>query len=249
MSYFPERAVTLIAGPCAVESYEQLLAVARLLKSLGLSYMRAGAYKPRTSPDSFQGLGAEGLAIIARVKRETGIKVVSEAVDCASLALMEGVVDVIQIGARNMQNFSLLKKAAHCRVPVLLKRSFGASVHEWLEAGRYLAPAQVIYCERGIKTFEPSQKALLDLGGVKLVREATGASVIVDPSHAPGRSDLVAGLALAAVAAGADGILIEIHPQPASAKSDAAQALTFPEFEALYQKLCAVAVALGKRVY
>ncbi|MGQ9533262.1 MAG: 3-deoxy-7-phosphoheptulonate synthase [Desulfotomaculales bacterium] len=245
------RSVAVIAGPCAVEDYEGLLAVARTVKAAGATILRGGAYKPRTSPYSFQGLGREGLRLLAEVGRAVGLPTVSEVVDERSLEEALTYVDMVQVGARNMQNFTLLRAVGRAGKPVLLKRGLAATVDEWLWAAEYIMAEgnrQVVLCERGIRTFEPATRYTLDLSAVPLVREISHLPVIVDPSHAAGRRQLVAPLARAAVAAGADGLLIEVHHQPERALCDGPQALTPGDFIRLVQELHHIAAALGREV-
>jgi len=245
------RSVAVIAGPCAVEDYEGLLAVARTVKAAGATILRGGAYKPRTSPYSFQGLGREGLRLLAEVGRAVGLPTVSEVVDERSLEEALTYVDMVQVGARNMQNFVLLRAVGRAGKPVLLKRGLAATVDEWLWAAEYIMAEgnrQVVLCERGIRTFEPATRYTLDVSAVPLVRELSHLPVIVDPSHAAGRRQLVAPLARAAVAAGADGLLIEVHHQPERALCDGPQALTPGDFCRLVRELHHIAAALGREV-
>ncbi|HKQ62428.1 MAG TPA: 3-deoxy-7-phosphoheptulonate synthase [Candidatus Polarisedimenticolaceae bacterium] len=232
--------LTLIAGPCAVEGEEQLLGVARRLAEAGADLLRAGVYKPRTSPYEFQGLGRDGVSLLARAREQSGLPVVSEAVDEASLALLEECVDVIQIGARNMQNFALLKAAGRCSRPVFLKRGPAATLEELLLAAEYVLDAgnaRVILCERGIRTFSTHSRYTLDLAVVPLLKRLSHLPVFVDPSHASGRRESVAPLARAAVAAGADGVMVEVHPDPAHARCDGPQSLLPDEFAVLAAEL------------
>ena len=214
----------VVAGPCAVESEEQILSVARILKDAGADALRGGAYKPRSSPYSFQGLGRDGVHLLAKAKEATGLPVVTEAVDEASLEQVLRVADIVQIGARNMQNYALLKRAGRCGRPVLLKRGLSATAEELLLSAEYLLDAgnpEVILCERGIRTFSQHSRYTLDLSIVPALRELSHLPVFVDPSHATGHSERVAPMARAAVAAGADGVLFEVHPAPERALSDA----------------------------
>jgi 3-deoxy-7-phosphoheptulonate synthase len=222
------RDFTLIAGPCAVESEEQTVETARRVKEAGAHMLRGGAFKPRTSPRSFQGLGEEGLRILARAREETGLPVVTEVMDARQIDLVASMADVLQVGSRNMQNFTLLKELGHVDRPVLLKRGMSATLDEWLGAAEYVVGGgndQVILCERGIRTFETCTRNTLDLSVVPVARQRSGLPVIVDPSHATGRADLIRPMSLAAVAAGADGLIVEVHPDPASAASDREQQL------------------------
>ncbi|MCC5848894.1 MAG: 3-deoxy-7-phosphoheptulonate synthase [Verrucomicrobia bacterium] len=223
----------VIAGPCAVESMEQTLSTARSVKSAGATLLRGGAYKPRTSPYDFQGLGREGLKILAEVKAETGLPVVTELVSERDAEAVAEVADVIQIGARNALNYALLTEAAQTGRPVLLKRGLSSTMQEWLLAAEYIAKQgnpNIILCERGIRTYETATRNTLDLSAVAAVKRETGLPVFVDPSHAAGRLDLVLPLARAAVAVGADGLLVEVHPDPEHALSDQAQQMTFDVF-------------------
>ncbi len=223
----------VIAGPCAVESMEQTLSTARFVKQSGATLLRGGAYKPRTSPYDFQGLGRDGLKILADVKAETGLPVVTELVSERDAEAVAEVADVIQIGARNALNYALLTEAAQTGRPVLLKRGLSSTLQEWLLAAEYIAKQgnpNIILCERGIRTYETATRNTLDLSAVAAVKRETGLPVFVDPSHAAGRLDLVLPLARAAVAVGADGLLVEVHPDPEHALSDQAQQMTFDVF-------------------
>lgn len=229
--------LTLIAGPCAVESEAQCLKIAREVKRSGAHLFRGGAFKPRTSPYSFQGLGEEGLKILAKVREVTGMPVVTEALDTETFGLVETFTDVIQIGARNMQSFSLLRRAGQSHKPVLLKRGLAATIDEWLMAAEYVLEAgntQVILCERGVRTFAHHSRNTLDLSAVAVVCKESHLPVIVDPSHAAGRRDQVLPLSRAAVAVGAHGLMVEVHHNPEEALSDGAQSL-YPE---QFDKLC-----------
>lgn len=230
----------IIAGPCAIENYEDMAEYAELLLSLGINYIRGGIYKPRTSPHDFQGLGDEGIEVIKKLKANYPIKVITEVTDASQLPLLVGTVDVLQIGARNMQNFELLKKVGETNLPVLLKRGFGSTIDEWLGAAEYIMQTgnkKVILCERGIKTFEPLLRNTLDLAGAILTKEISKLPVIIDPSHATGNSTLVPPLAKAGIVAGCDGIMVEIHKDPSKALCDAEQALNLDEFKKLVQEI------------
>lgn len=236
----------LIAGPCAVESPEQVTSIARQVSAAGAQLLRGGAFKPRTSPYTFGGLGAEGLELLCRAGRETGLPVVSEITDPRQLPLFREV-DVLQVGARNMQNFELLRELGRQEKPVLLKRSFGATVTELLQAAEYILAGgneRVILCERGIRTFETDSRATLDVAGIAALKEQSHLPVLADPSHAAGRRELVAPLALAAAAAGADGLMIEVHDRPEEALSDGRQALTCGEFARLARRVQALTALL-----
>ena len=225
----------LIAGPCAVESREQTLASARACKAAGASLLRGGAYKPRTSPYAFQGLGKEGLEILAEAREETGLPVVTELMDVRSLPDVLEVADMIQVGARNMQNFDLLREIGRTNTPVLLKRGMSATIEEWLMSAEYIAHQgnlNIVLCERGIRTFETAYRSTLDIQAVPAAKQLTSLPVIVDPSHAAGKRDLILPMARAAVVAGADGLIVEVHPTPEAALCDGPQALHAETFGA-----------------
>lgn len=224
----------VIAGPCAVESMEQTVSTAKAVQAAGATLLRGGAFKPRTSPYDFQGLGLEGLAILAEAKKQTGLPIVTELVSERDVEAVADVADVIQIGARNALNYALLTAAAETGKAILLKRGLSATVQEWLLAAEYIASRgnpNILLCERGIRTYETATRNTLDLTAVAAVKQETGLPVIVDPSHAAGRSELITPLARAGVAVGADGLIVEVHPDPEHARSDQAQQLTFPAFE------------------
>jgi len=236
----PGAGMVVIAGPCSVESRDQLMATARHVSREGARLLRGGAFKPRTSPYSFQGLGAEALRLLAEARAETGMPIVSEVTDPAEVPAFEEQVDLLQVGSRNMHNFVLLQAVGRTRTPVLLKRGFGATIEEWLLAAEYVLAAgnsNVILCERGIRTFEPSTRNTLDLSAIPVLRERTHLPIIVDPSHGTGQRSLVAPMALAAAAVGADGLMVEVHPDPANAKSDGDQSLGFDDFGGLMDEL------------
>lgn len=240
----------IIAGPCAVESAESILASARLVKQLGAHILRGGAFKPRTSPYSFPGLGLEGLRHLALARKETGLPVITEVLDVRDIDRVLEVADILQVGSRNMQNFPLLRELSRLKVPVLLKRGFAATVEEWLLAAEYLMAGgnqQVILCERGIRTFENSTRNTIDLGVVPLIKELSHLPVIVDPSHATGKWQLVRPVAKAAIAAGADGLMIEVHHYPECALSDGKQSLTGANFARLVDEVKAIAHVEGKK--
>jgi len=233
----------VIAGPCAIESREQAFAVAETVSKSGAKFFRGGAFKPRSSPYEFPGLGEEGLKIMAEVREQFGLKIVTEALDVAGVDLVEQYGDIIQIGARNMQNFSLLRRAGRSKLPVLLKRGMAATLDEWLLAAEYVMSEgnyQVILCERGVRTFAQHTRNTLDLAAVPAVRRISHLPVIIDASHAAGKNYMVAPLARAGVAAGADGVLVEVHNDPKSALCDAAQALTLGEYEEMLGELRAI---------
>lgn len=243
--------LTLIAGPCSVESEDQMVAVARAVQAAGATAMRGGAYKPRTSPYSFQGMGAEGLRLLMEAREQTGMPIVTELMSADQLPLFEECVDVIQIGARNMQNFDLLKKVGRSKKPILLKRGLSATIEEWLMSAEYIMAEgnlQVILCERGIRTFETYTRNTLDLSAVLAVKKLSHLPVVVDPSHACGKAWMVERMAMAAIAAGADGLIIEVHNDPKNALCDGAQSITPEDFEALIPKLRAVAQCVGRTV-
>ena len=240
----------VIAGPCAVESEQQLLPLARQLKEAGAELLRGGAYKPRSCPYAFQGIGLEGLQLLAQARRETGLPFVTEAVDEPSLALVEEYADIIQIGARNMQNFELLKRAGRCRKPIFLKRGMSADLDDLLLAAEYVLDAgnpQVILCERGIRTFSRHSRYTLDLAILPQLREKTHLPIFVDPSHAVGLRNSVAPLSRAAVAAGADGVMIEVHSDPDNALCDGPQSLEPQAFARLVGELRTLSRVLAGR--
>ncbi len=242
--------VVVIAGPCSVESRDQLLTTARAVKSAGARLLRGGAYKPRTSPYDFQGLGEEALELLAEARRETGLPVVTEVMSTEDVDTICERADMLQVGARNMQNYALLRHLATVNKPVLLKRGPSATVKEWLLAAEYLLTGgnpNVVLCERGIKTFETETRNTIDLAAVALAKELSHLPVIADPSHGTGRRSLIAPLSKAAIAVGADGLIIEVHPNPERALSDGPQSLDCREFQAMMRELplakCAAAVA------
>jgi 3-deoxy-7-phosphoheptulonate synthase len=239
-----------IAGPCTVESREVLLDAARTVRDAGAQFLRGGAYKPRTSPYSFQGLGEAGLRLLAEAKAETGLPIVTELMDVRDLEPVLEVADVVQLGARNMQNYTLLTEVGRAGIPVLLKRGYSATLEELLMAAEYILKEgneQVMLCERGIRTYEPSYRFTLDLMAVPVLRELTHLPIVIDPSHAAGKRSLVEPLSLAAAAAGADGIIVEVHPSPEEAVCDGPQALYADDFAAYLRKLEAAAELAGKQ--
>jgi 3-deoxy-7-phosphoheptulonate synthase len=245
------RDVVVAAGPCAVEGHDMLLSSARHVRAAGAALLRGGAFKPRTSPYAFQGLGEEGLEILAEVREETGMPIVTEVMDTRQVERVARTADVLQVGARNMQNFPLLAELGQCGKPVLLKRGASARISELLLAAEYIMTNgndRVILCERGIRTFETSTRNTLDIAAIPVLKRETHLPVIVDPSHAGGRADLVLPLALAAIAAGADGLIVEVHPDPGSALSDADQQLTFSAFSELMRNVEVIAAATRRRV-
>jgi len=242
-------AVAVIAGPCTVESREQVLEVAQAVRQAGAVMLRGGAYKPRTSPYAFQGLGVEGLRLLAEARELTGLPVVTEVMDSETLPLILDYADMLQVGARNMQNYPLLKAVGRTMRPVLLKRGFAATVKDLLLAAEYILAEgnpNVVLCERGIRTFDDSARFTLDLGAVPVIKQLSHLPVIVDPSHASGRADRVVPLARAAVAAGADGLIVEVHHSPAFAMCDGEQALTPATFQTMIGQLERIAAAIDR---
>ena len=241
--------VVIIAGPCAVESEAQLLATARAVKAGGAVVLRGGAFKPRTSPYSFRGLEFEGLRLLALARAETGLPVVTEVMDARHLPAVAECADILQVGSRNMQNFTLLEEVGRSGLPVLLKRGMSATLAEYLQAAEYVMAAgnaKVILCERGIRTFETSTRNTLDLNAVPMLHRETHLPVLVDPSHGTGHAWMVPALASAAVAAGADGLLIEVHCDPGAALSDGGNSLTPDRFTAMVRQVAGVAAAVGR---
>jgi 3-deoxy-7-phosphoheptulonate synthase len=241
----------IAAGPCAVESREQLGVIATLLQQCGIRFLRGGAFKPRTSPYSFQGLKYDGLDILKDVAAAHGVYVITEAKDVESLDAVARYADVVQIGARNMQNYSLLEAAARIPKPILLKRGFAATIEEFLLAAEYIAlngNPNIILCERGIRTFEPFTRFTLDLSAVAILKDVSHLPIIVDPSHGVGLSEYVMPMSRAAIAAGADGLIIEVHPSPKDALSDGRQSLSPEQFQLLLLELAPIAHAVGKRM-
>lgn len=245
------QSLTVIAGPCAVENEEQALESARMARRAGASLMRGGAYKPRSSPYAFQGLRERGLEILAACREDTGLPIVTEVLEARDVETVAEVADALQVGARNMQHFPLLREVGQTGKPVVLKRGLSATVEEWLMAAEYIAQqgnTDIILCERGIRTFEPSTRNTLDLAGMVVARDASHLPVIADPSHATGHRHLVSPMARAAVAAGADGIMVEVHPRPEEALCDGPQALTGGDLDTLVAELEALARASGRVV-
>ncbi|HTP50792.1 MAG TPA: 3-deoxy-7-phosphoheptulonate synthase [Anaeromyxobacteraceae bacterium] len=243
--------IAVIAGPCSVESEKQVLEAAHAVRRAGATFLRGGAYKPRTSPYEFQGLAEEGLKFLALAREQTGLKVVTEAMDAETLPMVAEYADVVQIGARNMQNFSLLKRLGTIQKPILLKRGPSATVREWLMAAEYVVAhgnVRVILCERGIRTFETITRNTLDLNAVPVLKSLTHLPVIVDPSHGVGVRPFVPAMARAGIAAGADGLIVEVHPCPEEALSDGQQSLTPAEFGSLMEQVKVIAGAVGRPV-
>src|SRR5579884_501238 len=240
---------TLIAGPCSVENEDMILRTAEFLRRHGVTLLRGGAFKPRSSPYAFQGLGREGLDILARVRERTGIGIVTELMDTENADAVESVADMIQIGTRNMQNFSLLRRVSRSSKPVLLKRGMAATLEEWLMAAEYIMAGNnynVLLCERGVRTFSDHSRNTLELSVIPPVKQLSHLPILVDPSHGTGKRDYVPAMARAALAAGADGLLIEIHPDPDHALSDGAQSLDFPDFTRLLESLRRLAEPLER---
>lgn len=243
--------IQIMAGPCAVESREQLLEVAEMVKKGGAKILRGGAYKPRTSPYSFQGLQEKGLKYLAEAREKTGLLIVSEVIDPRDVGLVSHYVDILQIGARNMQNFALLREVGKTNKPVLLKRGMSATIEEWIMAAEYILSEgneKVIFCERGIRTFETFTRNTLDLSAVPILKQLTHLPVIVDPSHGTGKWKLVNSMAKGAIASGADGLIIEVHPNPSEALSDGPQSLKPEKYENLMDELGNIAGAIGRKM-
>ena len=243
--------VVVMAGPCSVESEQQILAAARAVREAGATVLRAGAYKPRSSPYSFQGLGRAGLKLLARAREETGLLIVTEAMDAEELDFVAETADIIQLGARNMQNYSLLKRAGRVGKPILLKRGLSATIQELLLSAEYILAEgnpNVILCERGVRGFDPATRNIFDLSAIAVVHGLSHLPIIADPSHGTGHRDMVIPMARAAVAAGADGLLIEVHPTPDRALSDGAQSLYPEQFDRMMKETRLIAEAIGRRV-
>jgi 3-deoxy-7-phosphoheptulonate synthase len=243
--------VVVIAGPCAVESEQQLLETAKAVKAAGATILRGGAFKPSTSPYHFRGLGKHGLELLAQMKKETGLPIITEVMSAADVDLVASYADILQIGARNMQNFYLLEEAGKSGKPIMLKRGMSATIQEWLLAAEYILAQgnkQLMLCERGIRTFETYTRNTMDISAIPVIEKVSHLPIIADPSHGTGKWYLVAPMALAAVAAGADGIMVEVHPNPDSALKDGAQSLNFDNFRKLMSLLGPVAAAVGRRL-
>jgi len=243
--------IVVIAGPCAVESEEQLLSTARQVKAAGASILRGGAFKPSTSPYNFRGLGEKGLKMLAKAREETGMPVITEVMTPGDVELVASYVDILQIGARNMQNFILLDEAGKTRKPVMLKRGLSSTIQEWLLAAEYILAQgneQLILCERGIRTFETSTRNTMDISAIPVIKKVSHLPIIADPSHATGKWYLVAPMALAAIAAGADGLMIEVHPNPDIALKDGAQSLTFENFRRFMSQAVPIAQVTGREL-
>lgn len=243
--------VVIMAGPCSVESKEQIIETAKAIKKAGAHILRGGAFKPRTSPYSFQGLGEVGLKFLKEAKEETGMPIITEVMDTRNVALVCKYSDILQIGARNMQNYDLLKEVGRSKHPILLKRGMSATINEWLMSAEYIMAEgnhNVILCERGIRTFETATRNTLDINAVPAVKELTHLPVVVDPSHGTGKYTLVSPMSKAAVAAGADGLLIEVHTNPEKSVSDADQTISVKRFEKLMHELKLIANVIGRKV-
>ncbi|MBR2180142.1 MAG: 3-deoxy-7-phosphoheptulonate synthase [Selenomonadaceae bacterium] len=243
--------LVVMAGPCSVESLEQIRETAKAVKDAGAKFLRGGAYKPRTSPYDFQGMGEEGLKIMRQAADENGLKVITEVVDREDIPMFEEYTDVIQVGARNMQNFQMLKALGKSNKPVLLKRGLSATISEWLNAAEYIMSGgneQVMFCERGIRTFETFTRNTLDLSAIAAIKELSHLPIIADPSHGTGRWQMVQPMARAAVAAGCDGLIIEVHPNPEVALSDGDQSLKPKNFAKLMKDLDAIAKIMGRKI-
>jgi 3-deoxy-7-phosphoheptulonate synthase len=244
--------VVIIGGPCTVESLSQMETVARHLKSAPIQALRGGVYKPRTSPYAFQGMGIEGLEILASVRQRYDLPVVTEVMAISQIEEISAYADMLQVGSRNMQNFDLLKALGQASKPILLKRGLAATIEEFVMAAEYVAShgnSQVVLCERGIRSFDPYMRNVLDLGAVAALRQITHLPILVDPSHAAGKRELIADLSRAAIACGADGLIIECHPEPEKSVSDARQALSLEDMAALVRSLEPIAEAVGRKMY
>ena len=246
-----DKELMIIAGPCSVESYEQVIEIAKRVKKSGAKYLRGGVFKPRTSPYEFQGLGYEGLEILKRVREETGLKIVTEIMSVDDVDLFEKEVDVIQVGSRNMQNFDLLKRLGKINKPILLKRGLSATIEEWLLAAEYImneGNPNVILCERGIRTYENETRNTFDISAVPLVKKVSHLPIIVDPSHASGKRWMIEPLSKAAIAVGADGLIIEVHNDPDNALSDGKQSITLDMLDNLIDNIKPIANIIGHNI-
>ncbi len=243
--------VVVMAGPCAVESEEQLMSTARAVKEAGAHILRGGAFKPSTSPYTFRGLGESGLKLLAQASKDTGLPVITEVMTVVDVELVSKYADILQIGARNMQNFNLLDEVGKTRKPVMLKRGMSATIQEWLLSAEYILSQGnkgVILCARGIRTFETHTRNTMDIDAIPIIKKLSHLPIIADPSHGTGKSELVIPVSMAAVAAGADGLMVEVHPNPESALKDGPQSLNFDSFRLLMQQLAPVAVAVGRKI-
>ena len=245
------EALVVIAGPCAVETEEQLLEAARAVKAAGANILRGGAFKPSTSPYSFRGLGQDGLDILAQARQETGMPIITEVMTPGDVELVSRYADILQVGARNMQNFNLLDEVGKAQKPVMLKRGLSATIQEWLLSAEYILAQgnrQLMLCERGIRTFETYTRNTMDISAIPIIKKLSHLPVIADPSHGTGKWHLVTPVSLAAVAAGADGLMIEVHPSPEHALKDGAQSLTFDNFQQLMVRVVPVAASVGRKM-
>ena len=243
--------IVMMAGPCSVEGRDSLLSIAKNVHEAGASMLRGGAYKPRTSPYDFQGLGVEGLEFLAEARKQTGMPVITEVMTPHLVETVCEYADVLQIGARNMQNYDLLREVGKCRTPVMLKRGLSSTVEEWLKAAEYVLAGgnmRVMFCERGIRTFEPSTRFTLDLSAVPAIKKSSHLPIIIDPSQGTGRRDMVAAMSKAAIACGADGLILEVHPHPEDALSDGQQTLDLAQFSKLMGELKPIAQAVGRSI-
>jgi 3-deoxy-7-phosphoheptulonate synthase len=250
VAFGQNRPLVLIAGPCSVENEEMIVHTAQRVKAAGAKFLRGGAYKPRTSPYAFQGHGESALGLLAKAREATGLGIVTEVMDTADIEKVAEVADIVQIGARNMQNFSLLKKVGGIRKPILLKRGMSATIEEWLMAAEYILAAgnsNVILCERGIRSFDRQYaRNTLDISAIPVLRSLTHLPIVIDPSHGTGRSEYVPSMAMAAIAAGVDSLMIEVHPNPAKALSDGPQSLTLEKFDELVQEMAVIGKAVDR---
>ncbi|MEH1806252.1 3-deoxy-7-phosphoheptulonate synthase [Nostoc sp.] len=250
VSFSENHSIVTIAGPCSVENEEMIIQIARRVKAAGAKFLRGGAYKPRTSPYAFQGYGESALNLLATARQETGLGIVTEVMDTVDLEKVAQIADIVQIGARNMHNFSLLKKVGTINKPILLKRGMSATIEEWLMAAEYILAAgnpNVILCERGIRSFDRQYaRNTLDLSAIPVLRSLTHLPIMIDPSHGTGRSEYVPAMALAAIAAGADALMIEVHPNPSKALSDGPQSLTPDQYEKLMQEMAVIGQAVNR---
>ncbi|MEO6906321.1 MAG: 3-deoxy-7-phosphoheptulonate synthase [Abditibacteriaceae bacterium] len=245
------KKIVVMAGPCSVEGQESLTEIATEVKAAGATILRGGAYKPRTSPYDFQGFGLEGLKMLANARKETGLPVITEVMTPSLVEQVCEYADILQIGARNMQNYDLLREIGKCRTPVLLKRGLSATIEEWLKAAEYILAGgnmDVMMCERGIRTYEPSTRFTLDLSAVPAIKKDSHLPVIIDPSQGTGRRDMVAAMCKAAVACGADGLILEVHPKPENALSDGQQTIATSQFGKLMEELKPIAAAVGREI-
>lgn len=245
------EALVVMAGPCAVENEEQLLQSARAVKAAGANILRGGAFKPSTSPYSFRGLGKDGLELLAQARRETGMPVITEVMAPQDVELVLRYADILQVGARNMQNFTLLDEVGKAQMPVMLKRGLSATIQEWLLSAEYILSQgnrQVMLCERGIRTFETYTRNTMDISAIPIIKKLSHLPIIADPSHGTGKWHLVTPVSLAAVAAGADGLMVEVHPNPEHALKDGAQSLTFENFQQLMAQVVPVAASVGRKM-